>query len=112
MLKPFKFIHVWEVVKKSIMWKELVTYEDVINPPKRSRTSSYSSSQQISSYGHICVDINDDNDDIEEIHSPPRPMGKDKEKARAKQKEKETSSNYSVGTEQSIRLEEMMAQMT
>nr|KAJ0214459.1 hypothetical protein LSAT_V11C400164300 [Lactuca sativa] len=44
MLKPFKFIHVWEVVKRSIRWKELATHEDIANPPKRSRTSSYSSS--------------------------------------------------------------------
>ncbi|CAH1415953.1 unnamed protein product [Lactuca virosa] len=88
MLKPFKFIHVWEVVKRSIRWRELATHEEIANPPKRSRTSSYSSSQQVSSDGHIGVNLNEDNDDIEEIHPPPPPMGRDKTKARAKGKGK------------------------
>ncbi|CAI9288771.1 unnamed protein product [Lactuca saligna] len=86
MLKPFIFIHVLEVIKKSIRWKELVTHEDIANLPKRSRTSSYSSSQQISLNVHIDVDLNDDKDDIEEIRLPPHPMRKDKAKVRAKEK--------------------------
>ncbi|CAH1445904.1 unnamed protein product [Lactuca virosa] len=93
MLKPFKFIHVWEVVKRNIRWKEFATHEDIANPPKRSRTSSYSSSQQISLDGHIGVDLNDDNGDIEELRLPLRPMGRDKAKARGKGKGKTTSSN-------------------
>ncbi|CAH1445687.1 unnamed protein product [Lactuca virosa] len=81
MLKPFKFIHVWEVVKRSIRWRELARHEEIANPPKRSRTSSYSSSQQVSLDGHVDVNLNDDNDDIEEICPPPPPMGRDKTKA-------------------------------
>ncbi|CAH1441578.1 unnamed protein product [Lactuca virosa] len=65
MQKSFKFINVWEVVKRSIRWRELATHEEIANPPKRSRTSSYSSSQQVSSDGHVGVNLNDDNDDIE-----------------------------------------------
>ncbi|CAH1411989.1 unnamed protein product [Lactuca virosa] len=88
MLYLFKFIYVWEVVKRSIRWKELATHEDIVNPPKRSWTSSYSSSQKMSSDGHIDVDFNDDNDDIEEIRPSPRPMGRYKAKVRAKGKMK------------------------
>ncbi|CAH1450402.1 unnamed protein product [Lactuca virosa] len=112
MQKSFKFIHVREVVNRNIRWRELATHEDIANLPKRSRTSSYSSSQQVSSDGRVGVNLNDDNDDIEEICPPPRPMGRDKTKARAKGKGKATSSNSSVGTEQPARLEEMMTQMT
>ncbi|CAI9290123.1 unnamed protein product [Lactuca saligna] len=98
------------VVKRSIRWKELATHEQIANPPKRSRTSSYSSSQQVLSDGHVGVNLNDDNDDIEEIRPPPPRMGRDKTKARAKGKGKATSSNSSVGTERSARLKEMMTQ--
>ncbi|CAH1448139.1 unnamed protein product [Lactuca virosa] len=111
MQKSFKFIHAWEVVKRSIRWRELATDEEIANPPKRSRTSSYSSSQQVSSNDHVGVNLNDDNDDIEEIRPPPRPMGRDKTKARAKGKGKATSSNSLVGTERSARSKEMMTQM-
>ncbi|CAH1425217.1 unnamed protein product [Lactuca virosa] len=34
MQKSFKFIHVWEVVKRSIRWRELATNEEIANPPK------------------------------------------------------------------------------
>ncbi|CAH1425493.1 unnamed protein product [Lactuca virosa] len=66
----------------------------------------------MTSDGHIGIDLNDDNDEIEEIRPPPHPMGGDKEKDRAKGKGKTTSLNSSVGTERSTRSVEMMAQMT
>ncbi|CAH1429324.1 unnamed protein product [Lactuca virosa] len=112
MLNPFKFIHVWEVVKKIVRWRELATHEEIVNPSKRSRTSSYSSSQQVSSDGHVGINLNDDNDDIKKIRPPPRPMGMDKTKTRELGKGKATSSNSSVGTERPARPEEMMEQMT
>ncbi|CAH1419581.1 unnamed protein product [Lactuca virosa] len=112
MLKPFKFIHVCEVVKRSIRWTEFATHKKVANPPKRSRTSSYSSSKKVSSDCHVSVNLNDNNDDIEEICPPPPPMGRDKTKVRAKGQGKTTSLNSSVGTERSARSEEMMTQMT
>ncbi|CAI9288277.1 unnamed protein product [Lactuca saligna] len=34
MLKSFKFIRVWEVVKRNIRWRELATYEETANPAK------------------------------------------------------------------------------
>ena len=71
----------------------------------------HTSSQQISPNGHIGVDLNDDNDDIEEKCLPSRPMGRDKAKAREKGKGKATSSNSPIGIERSTRSEEMMAQM-
>ncbi|CAI9261710.1 unnamed protein product [Lactuca saligna] len=100
------------VVKRSIRWTKLTTHEDIANPPKRSRTSSYSSSQQVTSDGHIGVNLNDDNNDIEEIHPPPPPMGIDKTKARVRGKGKATSSNLSFGTERSTRSNEMITQIT
>ncbi|CAH1453436.1 unnamed protein product [Lactuca virosa] len=89
-------------VSGEIMWKKFGTYEDISNHPKRSKTSSYSSSQHMSSDSHIGVDLNDDNNDIEEIHPSPRPMGKDKVKAKGKVKA--TSSNSSVETGRSTNL--------
>ncbi|CAH1448811.1 unnamed protein product [Lactuca virosa] len=74
--KYFKFIHVWEVVKRSLRWRELATHEEIANPPKRSRASSHSSSQQVSSDGHVGANLNDDDNDIEEIRLPPRLMGR------------------------------------
>ncbi|CAH1447722.1 unnamed protein product [Lactuca virosa] len=89
--------------KKNIRWRELATHEEIANPPKRNRTSSYSSLQQVSSDGHVGVNLNDDNDDIEKIRPPPPPIGRDKTKARAKGKGKATSSNSSVGTKRLAR---------
>nr|KAJ0195156.1 hypothetical protein LSAT_V11C700350960 [Lactuca sativa] len=71
----------------STQWKELGTRVDIANLPKRSRTSSYSSSQKISSDGHIGIDLNDDNDDIEEIRTPPCPWEATKQKLWKKEKE-------------------------
>ncbi|CAI9290798.1 unnamed protein product [Lactuca saligna] len=110
MLKPFKFIHVWEVVKRSIRWKELATHEEISNPPKRSQKYSYSRSQQVSSDGHVGVNLNDDDDNIEEIRPPPPPMGRDKTKARANGKRKAATSSSLFRTEWSARSKEMMTQ--
>ncbi|CAI9293653.1 unnamed protein product [Lactuca saligna] len=58
---------------------------------------------KISLSGHIGVDLNNDNDDIEEIHPHSRPLRKDKAKAqgKGKGKGKATSSNSLVETERS-----------
>ncbi|CAI9298350.1 unnamed protein product [Lactuca saligna] len=102
-----------EVVKRSIRWRKLATHEEITNPPKRSRASSYSNSQQVSLDGHVGVNLNDDKDDIVEIRppSPPVRRGKTKALAKGKGKRKATSSNSSFGTERSARLEEMMTQI-
>ncbi|CAI9274991.1 unnamed protein product [Lactuca saligna] len=100
------------VIQRNIKWMELATHKEIVNPPKRSRTSPYPNSQQISSDGHVGVNLNDDNDDIKEIRPPPPPMGRDKTKARSKAKKKATSSsNSSIRTKRSARSEEMMTQM-
>ncbi|CAH1443410.1 unnamed protein product [Lactuca virosa] len=96
MLKPLKFIYVWQVVKINIRWRELATHEEITNPSKRSRTSSYWSSQQVSTDGHVGVNLND---------------GTTKARARGKGKGTTTSSNSSIRTKRSTRSEEMMAQM-
>ncbi|CAI9259803.1 unnamed protein product [Lactuca saligna] len=62
----------------------------------------------MSSDSHISVDLDDDNDDIEEIQPPPRPMGNDKVKGKGNA----TSSNSSVKTGRSTKSEEMIVQMT
>lgn len=49
--------------------------EDISNLQKSSRTSS--------SDDHINVGLNDNNYDIEEIHPPPCPMGREKAKTRS-----------------------------
>ncbi|CAI9289505.1 unnamed protein product [Lactuca saligna] len=100
-----------QFVKRTIGWRELATHEEIANPLKRSRTSSYSSSQKASSDGHVGVNLNDVNGEIEEIRPPPPPMGRDKTKAQTRGKEKATSSNSSVGTERPTRSEKMIAQM-